>query len=84
MFSRTDTVQSVGFCARPPLVSDVFARRRIMKVTRSELAKMSRKERNRTIAELARAATAHRDNRSLLQVFLDAVRNFFVPGRVPR
>ena len=55
-----------------------------MKVSRSELAQMSRKERNRTIAELARAATAHRDERSMFEVILHAIRNFFVPGRVPR
>jgi hypothetical protein len=55
-----------------------------MKVSRSDLARMSRKERNRTIAELARAATAHRDNRSMFEVVLDAIRSFFVPGRVPR
>lgn len=55
-----------------------------MEVSRNELAKMSRKERNRTIAELAKAATAHRDNRSVLEMVLHAIRNFFVPGRVPR
>lgn len=55
-----------------------------MEVKLSDLRKMSRKERNRTIGELARAATAHRDNRSVFTIMLHAIRNFLVPGRVPR
>jgi hypothetical protein len=55
-----------------------------MEVKLSDLREMSRRERNRTIGRLARAATAHRDNQSVFASILHALRNFFMPGRVPR
>jgi ribosomal protein L29 len=55
-----------------------------MEVKLSDLRKMSRRERNRTIGELARAATVHRENQSVLASIVHALRGFFMPGRVPR
>ena len=37
-----------------------------MEVRLQDLAKMSRKERNRTLDQMAREATAHRDRRPIL------------------
>ena len=55
-----------------------------MEVKLSDLRRMSRKERNQTIGQLARAATAHRDNQSVFASIVHTLRNFFMPGRVPR
>jgi len=55
-----------------------------MEVQQEELAKLSRRERNRVIGEMAKAATAHREEESRLMYVLHAIRGFFSPGRVPR
>jgi hypothetical protein len=55
-----------------------------MEVDQKELAKMSRRERNRVIGEMARAATAHREEESRFMQLVHAIRGFFSPGRVPR
>jgi hypothetical protein len=55
-----------------------------MEVYRKDLAKMSREERNRTLGEMVRVATAHRDRESRFMHIVHAVQAFFMPGRVPR
>jgi hypothetical protein len=55
-----------------------------MEVNQKDLAKMSRRERNRVIGEMARAATAHREEESRIVQVLHAIRGFFSSGRVPR
>jgi hypothetical protein len=55
-----------------------------MEVHQKDLAQMSRRERNRVIGEMAKAATAHREEESRIMHVLHAIRGFFSPGRVPR
>ncbi|HEX8454485.1 MAG TPA: hypothetical protein VF647_20560 [Longimicrobium sp.] len=55
-----------------------------MEVQQKDLAAMSRRERNRVIGEMAKAATAHREEESRIMHVLHAIRRFFSPGRVPR
>jgi len=51
-----------------------------MEVKASDLRKMSRKERNRTIAALARAATAHHQDRSVFASVLNVIRTLLRRG----
>lgn len=55
-----------------------------MEVKLSDLREMSPRERDRSIGQLARAATAHRDNQSVFASIVHALLSFFMPGRVPR
>lgn len=55
-----------------------------MEVQQQYLVRMSRRERNRVIGEMAKAATAHREEESRITHLLHAIRGFFSPGRVPR
>jgi hypothetical protein len=57
-----------------------------MEVRLNDLARMSRSERNRTLDELARAATSHREQRPLLSLaaLVHAVRHAFGLRRAER
>lgn len=55
-----------------------------MKVYLRDLAQMDRKKRNRTLDEMTRVATAHRDNESKVMQVVHAVQSWFVTGRVSR
>lgn len=70
---------------QPELSSHAASEREgAMEVQQKNLAKMSRRERNRVIGEMAKAATAHREEESRFMHVLHAIRGFFSPGRVPR
>ena len=55
-----------------------------MEVYRRDLVKMSREERNATLDEMARAATAHRDHRSWLANLLRTLQGVLQPRRASR
>jgi len=55
-----------------------------MEIYLRDLAQMDRKERNRTLDEMTRVATAHRDYESKLMQAIHAVQSWFVTGRVSR
>jgi len=55
-----------------------------MEVYLSELEKMSRAERDRTLDEMVRVATAHRDDEPRLMSILRSVGGFFTHRRVSR
>jgi len=52
-----------------------------MEIYRKALAKMSRNERNQTIDEMVRVATAHQDKGSPLSLFLHAIRGMLQTRR---